>query len=68
MERLRLGGYEHIVIDAPPVLGSADVNLMADAADAVVFALRAQVSTTRDLRKAIEQIGAAKIAGTVLVE
>lgn len=68
MERLRQGGYEHIVIDAPPVLGSADVNLMADAADAVVFALRAQVSTTRDLRKAIEQIGAAKIAGTVLVE
>ena len=52
MERLRMAGYEHIVIDAPPVLGSADVNLMADAADTVVFALRAQVSTTRDLRKA----------------
>lgn len=68
MERLRLAGYDHIVIDAPPVLGSADVNLMADAADAVLFALRAQVSTTRDLRRAIEQIGASKVAGTVLVE
>jgi Mrp family chromosome partitioning ATPase len=68
MERLRLAGYEHIVIDAPPVLGSADVNLMADAADAVLFTVRAQVSTTRDLRRAIDQIGAAKIAGTVLVE
>lgn len=68
MERLRIAGYEHIVIDAPPVLGSADVNLMADAADTVVIAVRAQVSNTRDLRQAIEQIGPKKVAGTVLVE
>ncbi len=68
VERLRLGGYDHIVVDAPPVLGSADVNLMADAADAVVLALRARTSTTRDLRRAIEQVGANKVAGTVLVE
>ena len=68
VERLRQGGYDHIVVDAPPVLGSADVNLMADAADAVVLALRARVSTTRDLRRAIDQIGAAKVAGTVLIQ
>ena len=67
MERLRLAGYEHIVIDAPSVLGSADVNLMADAADAVVFALRARRSNSRDLRKAIDQLGASKVAGTVLI-
>ena len=68
MERLRLGGYDHIVVDAPPVLGSADVNLMADAADAVLMAVRARRSTTRDLRRALEQLGDHKIAGTVLVE
>lgn len=68
MERLRLAGYDHIVVDAPPVLGSADVNLMADAADAVLMSLRARRSTTRDLRRAIEQIGASKVVGTVLVE
>lgn len=68
MERLRTGGYDHIVIDAPPVLGSADVNLMADAADGVVFAVRSRRSTTRDLRKAVEQVGASKVAGTVLVQ
>jgi Mrp family chromosome partitioning ATPase len=67
MERLRVGGYEHIVIDAPPVLGSADVNLMSDAADVVVLAVKARRSTTRDLRKAIDQIGASKVVGTVLV-
>jgi Mrp family chromosome partitioning ATPase len=68
MERLRQAGYDHIVVDAPPVLGSADVNLMADAADAVLLTLRARRSTTRDLRRAIDQIGASKIAGTVLVQ
>jgi Mrp family chromosome partitioning ATPase len=68
MERLRLAGYDHIVIDAPPVLGSADVNLMADAADAVLLAVRSRRSTSRDLRKAIDQIGASKVVGTVLVE
>ncbi len=68
LERLRLGGYDHIVIDGPPVLGSADVNLMADAADAVILALRARSSTTRALRHAIEQLGASRVTGTVLVQ
>ena len=68
MERLRLAGYDHIVVDAPPVLGSADVNLMADAADSVVFALRARQSTTRDLRRAVDQLSGGKIAGTVLLQ
>jgi Mrp family chromosome partitioning ATPase len=68
MERLRIADYDHIVVDAPPVLGSADVNLMADAADSVVFALSARRSTTRDLRRAIEQLGSGKVAGTVLLQ
>jgi Mrp family chromosome partitioning ATPase len=68
MERLRIAGYDHIVIDAPPVLGSADVNLMADAADTVLFAVRARTSNSRDLRKAVDQIGQKKVVGTVLVE
>ncbi len=68
MERLRSAGYDHIVVDAPPVLGSADVNLMADAADSVVFALRARRSTTRDLRRALDQLGDNKVTGTVLLQ
>jgi len=68
MERLRIAGYDHIVVDAPPVLGSADVNLMTDAADSVVFAQRARRSNTRDLRRALEQLGTEKFAGTVLLQ
>jgi Mrp family chromosome partitioning ATPase len=40
MERLRLGGYDHIVIDCPPVVGSADVNLIQDAADGTLLVVR----------------------------
>jgi len=68
MERLRLGGYDHIVIDAPPILGSADVNLMQDAADGVLLSLRSRSSRARDLAKAIDQLSPAKIVGTVLLE
>jgi Mrp family chromosome partitioning ATPase len=68
MERMRLAEYDHIVVDAPPVLGSADVNLMTDAADSVVFALSARRSNTRDLRRALEQLGDSKFAGTVLLQ
>ena len=67
IERLRLAGYDHIVVDAPPVLGSADVNLLADAADAVLMVVKSRTTTTRDLRRAIDQLGAAKVAGTVLI-
>jgi Mrp family chromosome partitioning ATPase len=68
MERLRVAGYEHIVIDAPSVLGSADVNLMSDAADVVLLAAHARRTTARELRKAVDQVGADKVVGSVLVE
>lgn len=67
IERLRLAGYDHIVVDAPPVVGSADVNLQADAVDAVIMVVRSRQTTTRDLRRAIDQIGSNKVAGTVLI-
>ena len=68
MERLRLGGYDHIVIDAPPVIGSADVNLIQDAADGVLLALKAQRTTARELRSTIDQLTPARVLGTVLLE
>ncbi|MBL8625855.1 MAG: CpsD/CapB family tyrosine-protein kinase [Myxococcales bacterium] len=68
MERLRLGGYDHIVIDAPPVQGTAEVNLLQDAADGVVMVTRARRTTRRQLRAAIEQISPRKVLGTVMLD
>ncbi|HTE51903.1 MAG TPA: CpsD/CapB family tyrosine-protein kinase [Kofleriaceae bacterium] len=68
LERLRLAPYDHIVIDCPAVLGSADVNLIQDAADGVLLVARKKTSTVRDLRRAVEQLTPAKVLGTALLE
>ena len=44
--------FDYIVVDAPPVLASGDVNLIQDAADAIVFATRRGRSEARNLRRA----------------
>jgi Mrp family chromosome partitioning ATPase len=67
MERLRTAEYHHIVIDTPPVLGSADVNLIQDAVDGITLTLAAKRSTARDLRRALDQLGDHKISGTVFM-
>ncbi len=68
LERMRLAGYDHIIIDAPSVLGSAEVNLIQDAADGVVLVARSKRTTLRVMRKAIEQLSPTKIIGTVLLK
>lgn len=67
MERLRLAQFDHIVIDAPAVLGSADVNLIQDAADGVLLTARARTTTARDLRRAADQLRPTKLLGTILL-
>lgn len=68
LERLRLGPYDHIVIDCPAVLGSADVNLIQDAADGVLLVARKRQTTVRVMRRAIEQLTPTKVLGTALLE
>lgn len=68
MERLRMAGYDHIVIDAPPVLGTAEVNLLQDAADGVLLTTLAGRSRRRDLRAAVEQLTPASILGVALLK
>ena len=68
MERLRLAGYDYIVLDTPPVLGSADVNLIEDAADGVLMVTWARKSMARPLRRAIEQLQPARLLGLVLLD
>ncbi|HWN70376.1 MAG TPA: CpsD/CapB family tyrosine-protein kinase [Haliangium sp.] len=68
MERLRLGKYDHIVVDAPAVIGSAEVNLLQDAADGVILVARAKKTTARSMRQAVEQLSPTKIIGSVLLQ
>lgn len=66
-EQLRRAGYSHIVLDCPPVLASADVNILSDFADGVLFAAHARNTTGDSLREAAKQLAPANILGTVLI-
>jgi Mrp family chromosome partitioning ATPase len=68
LDRLRLGPYQHIVIDCPSVIGNADVNLIQDATDGVLLAARTKHATAQDIRTAVDQLTPTKILGTALFE
>lgn len=68
MDRLRLAGYDYIVVDTPPVLESADVNMIADSVDGVILTAFAKRSDAKSMRRAIEQVGTMTFLGTILLE
>ncbi len=68
MEMLAQAGYDYIVIDTPPVLGAADVNLIEDSADGVLFTAWARETSSRTLRAAVEQLAPAKLLGVTLLD
>jgi Mrp family chromosome partitioning ATPase len=60
--------FDYLIVDAPPVLSSGEVNLIQDAADAIVFATRKGKTEARNLRRAIEQVAPAPVAAIALIE
>jgi Mrp family chromosome partitioning ATPase len=68
MEAIREAGYEHIILDAPPVLGSADSTVISDAVDGVILAAVPLRSKRRALREAIDHLRPAPILGVVVLE
>lgn len=68
IDRLRLAGYDYVVVDTPPVLESADVNMITDSVDGMLFTAFAKRSDAKSLRRAIEQVGTVTFLGTILLE
>ncbi len=68
IDRLRLAGYDYIVVDTPPVLESADVNLVADSIDGYVMVAMARKSDAKSVKRGIEQLGPRTFLGTLLLE
>ncbi len=68
MERLKQAGYEYIIVDSPPVLGSSDCNVISDAVDALILTALPMKSMRRKMRKAVEQLEPAPILGVVVLE
>jgi receptor protein-tyrosine kinase len=67
IQRFR-GAFDYLIVDAPPVLASGEVNLIQDAADAIIFATSRGRSEARNLRRAIEQLAPAPVAAVALLE
>jgi len=68
IEMLRRVGYDYIVIDTPPVLGSADVNLIEDYVDAVVLTARSGRTMGQSMRAAVDQLSPQKLFGVCLLD
>jgi len=58
--------YDWIVVDAPPVLGCGDANVVEEAVDGMILAARSGLSKGADLRAAMKQLGERKALGVVL--
>jgi Mrp family chromosome partitioning ATPase len=60
--------YDHVIIDAPPVLGLPDVIALSAAADAILFVARWDRTRRDAVAAALKQLAdvAAPVAGVVL--
>jgi Mrp family chromosome partitioning ATPase len=68
MDMLKNAGYDYIVVDTPPVLTSADVNLIEDTCEGVLFCGWSGRSSGRSLRGALDQLAPSKILGFALLD
>lgn len=68
IDRLRLAGYDYIVVDTTPVLESADVNLIAESIDGFVITTIARKGDSKSIRRAIDQLGSVSFLGALLLE
>ncbi len=61
--------YDHVILDAPPVLPLADVNALSGLADMTVFVVRAGGTSQDIVKKALDTLGeTADAAGIVLTQ
>ena len=62
--------YDHVVIDAPPVLGLTDAPLLASAVEGCVFVIQAGEASIRTIRASLQRLsmGNAHIFGAILTK
>jgi capsular exopolysaccharide synthesis family protein len=48
--------YDHVILDGPPVLTLADVNILSNVADQVILVVRAGLTSLAMVRKTVKQL------------
>jgi len=67
MGHFQSSGYKHIIVDCPPALGSADVNVIEDTTDGVLLTARTGQTTGESLKTTKRHLAPANILGVVLM-
>ena len=60
--------YDHIILDAPPVLPLADVNVLSSMADMLLFVIKAGGTGQDIVKKALKTLGERDDAGIILTQ
>lgn len=68
MARLVQAGYEYIIVDSPPVLGSVNCNVITDSVEGMIFSALPMISRRKEMRKAVEQLEPAACFGVVVLD
>ena len=61
--------YDHVILDGPPVLTLADVNILSSVADQVILVVRAALTSQEMVRTAVKQLSVdGDVIGVVLTQ
>ena len=60
--------YDHVVIDGPPVLGIADVPILAGNVEGVIFTLEANRTKLRAVQNVLSRLGHAHVYGAIITK
>ncbi|MDF0665660.1 MAG: AAA family ATPase [Nitrospira sp.] len=61
--------YDHVILDGPPVLTLADINILSSVADQVIFVIRAGLTSPEMVRTAVRQLSVDRdVIGVVLTQ
>ncbi len=58
--------YDYVFIDSPPVLPVADMNILSEIVDGIVFVIKADDTPKNLVKKAIKSLSAGDVVGIVL--
>ena len=67
---IMLKNYDHVIFDAPPMLGLADSQLLCRAVEGAVFVIEAQQTSTRVIQRAMQRlrVGSNHVFGVILTK
>ncbi|PYS16455.1 MAG: hypothetical protein DMG15_02240 [Acidobacteria bacterium] len=58
--------FDWVIVDTPPILGAADVNLMAPFCDAILLVVQSGKTPLKVIKDSIKRVGREQICGVIL--